>query len=198
MRHAGNFNPEWGYLAPTPSFARTVRIAIVAAAIGATGGAAVVFSLVDRPAAEETVAARTLAPPADPASSSVSIPGASQPSQQLPADETRRLQQADARNAPHQTAPGWSAHARVAHAAPSESGSISTTQRQTSAAALAEAPAVTDVAAPAAGNEQSTPETAQAQKKPVRKPALTWRTLPPQPPPAREPLALLRPFGAQY
>jgi hypothetical protein len=65
MRFAGNFNPEWGYLAPAPSFIRTVRIAVVAAAVGATAGAAVVFSLVDRPVAEESVAARTLARPAD-------------------------------------------------------------------------------------------------------------------------------------
>ena len=57
MRHAGNFNPEWGYLAPAPSFLRTARIVVVASVIGATAGAAVVFSLVDRPAAEESVAA---------------------------------------------------------------------------------------------------------------------------------------------
>ena len=65
MRFAGNFNPEWGYLAPAPSFIRTVRIAVVAAAVGGTAGAAVVFSLADRPAAEESVAARTLARPVD-------------------------------------------------------------------------------------------------------------------------------------
>ena len=50
MRGAANFNPEWGYLAPAPSFMRTVRIVVVAAAVGASAGAAVVFSLVDRPA----------------------------------------------------------------------------------------------------------------------------------------------------
>lgn len=61
MRFADNFNPEWGYLAPAPSFMRTARVALVAAAIGATSGAAVVFALIDRPAAEETsIAARTL------------------------------------------------------------------------------------------------------------------------------------------
>ena len=32
MRHAGNFNPEWGYLAPAPTFLRTTRVFIVAAA----------------------------------------------------------------------------------------------------------------------------------------------------------------------
>ncbi len=61
MRLADNFNPEWGYLAPAPSFMRTARVALVAAAVGAISGAGVVLSLIDRPAAEETsVAARTL------------------------------------------------------------------------------------------------------------------------------------------
>ena len=32
MRFAGNFHPEWGYLAPAPSFLRTARVALVAAA----------------------------------------------------------------------------------------------------------------------------------------------------------------------
>jgi hypothetical protein len=50
MRSAGNFNPEWGYLAPAPSFMRTLRVVLVATAIGATAGAAVVISLIDRPA----------------------------------------------------------------------------------------------------------------------------------------------------
>jgi hypothetical protein len=52
MRSAGNFHPEWGYLAPAPSFMRTARIALVATAIGATAGAVVVVSLVARPGAE--------------------------------------------------------------------------------------------------------------------------------------------------
>ena len=66
MRHAGNFNPEWGYLAPAPNFLRTTRLFVVAAAIGATASAAVVFSLMDRPAAETSVAARTLVQPVEP------------------------------------------------------------------------------------------------------------------------------------
>jgi hypothetical protein len=45
MPFAGNFHPEWGYLAPAPSFMRTARIVAVATAIGATAGAAVVLSL---------------------------------------------------------------------------------------------------------------------------------------------------------
>src|SRR5262249_7991143 len=53
MRSAGNFSPEWGYLAPTPSFARTARVVLVATAIGATAGAGVVFALIERPAEPE-------------------------------------------------------------------------------------------------------------------------------------------------
>lgn len=45
MRSARNFHPEWGYFAPTPSFARTLRVAVIAAAIGATAGSVVVVSL---------------------------------------------------------------------------------------------------------------------------------------------------------
>jgi hypothetical protein len=52
MRSAGNFSPEWGYLAPAPSFMRTARVVLVATAIGATAGAGVVLSLVDHPAAD--------------------------------------------------------------------------------------------------------------------------------------------------
>ncbi len=53
MRSAGNFHPEWGYLAPAPSFMRTLRIVLVATAIGATAGAVVVVSLVERPGAND-------------------------------------------------------------------------------------------------------------------------------------------------
>ena len=52
MRSAGNFHPEWGYLAPAPSFMRTARIVLVATAIGATAGAAVMISLVQHPATD--------------------------------------------------------------------------------------------------------------------------------------------------
>ena len=63
LRHTRNFNPEWGYVAPVPSFMRTARLIVMAAMIGATAGAATVFSLLDRPAAEKPVAARTLVAP---------------------------------------------------------------------------------------------------------------------------------------
>jgi hypothetical protein len=62
MRSAGNFHPQWGYLAPAPSFLRGARIVLVATAVGATAGAAVVVSLIERPGAdvENSIAAHAL------------------------------------------------------------------------------------------------------------------------------------------
>jgi hypothetical protein len=62
MRSVRNFSSEWGYLAPAPSFARTARVVLVATAIGATAGAGVVLSLIDRsPIPQRTsVAARAI------------------------------------------------------------------------------------------------------------------------------------------
>src|SRR2546430_2778080 len=82
MRHAGNFNPEWDYIAPAPNFLRTARVFVVAAAIGAMASAAVVFSLMDRPVAETSVAARTLVQPVDPALPTLSAPLVAQPQTQ--------------------------------------------------------------------------------------------------------------------
>ena len=63
MPYARNVNPEWGYVAPVPGVMRTALLVVVAAIIGATASAATVFSLLDRPVAEESVAARTLVTP---------------------------------------------------------------------------------------------------------------------------------------
>jgi hypothetical protein len=62
MRSSGNFSPEWGYLAPAPSFMRTARMVVVATAIGATAGAVVVLTLIERPSNEShaAVAARAI------------------------------------------------------------------------------------------------------------------------------------------
>jgi hypothetical protein len=100
MGSARNFSSEWGYLAPAPSFARTARVVLVATAIGATAGAGVVLSLVDRssepertsvaaraivtsvheaaaPATSQMSAAPAAAPVAAPASPTVSPPASS-------------------------------------------------------------------------------------------------------------------------
>jgi hypothetical protein len=60
VHRAGNFNLEWGFIAPAPSFLRAVRVVVAATAIGATTSAAVVFALMRQPSAEESIAARTL------------------------------------------------------------------------------------------------------------------------------------------
>src|SRR5262245_43876346 len=83
MRYDRNFHPEWGYVAAAPSVMRTVRLIAVAAIIGATASAATVFSLLDRPVAEESVAARTLVTPAPgrPLTASTSSVAAQQPTE---------------------------------------------------------------------------------------------------------------------
>lgn len=125
MRSAGNFNPEWGYLAPAPSLVRTIRIVVVAAAIGATAGAAVVFSLIDRPDAEQSVAARTMAVESPAMAGAVAL---STPAQaQLPAPL---------------------ASSQVGRAVAADSAPMTTMARPVNAAALAESPSVTDTTSP--------------------------------------------------
>ncbi len=71
MRYSEQFHPEWGYLVPAPSFIRTARAVLVATAIGIVAGAGMVFSFVDHPASETSVALRTLAQPAEPLGSTL-------------------------------------------------------------------------------------------------------------------------------
>ena len=63
MHHAKNSDPEWGYLAPAPNFFRAARIVLAATAVGATAGAGVVLSLVDRSVGQTPVEARMLVRP---------------------------------------------------------------------------------------------------------------------------------------
>ena len=130
MRYAGNFHQEWGYLAPAPSFIRTARVVLVAVTVGATAGAGVVFSLVGREDTETSVAARTLARPAEAASAQLNVvPPAPTALASGAQDHAPRLLAADAPRA---------------GAADSESKPSSTTMAPAGIAALAEVPAVTD------------------------------------------------------
>jgi hypothetical protein len=181
MPLAANFNPEWGYLAPTPSLVRTIRVAAIAATVGATAGAAVVFSLVERPAAEQSVAARTLVQPVTTVSPPIDV-------------STTR----NAANAETASVVAGSVAARRSPVA-GEPGESSTTQRPPSTATLAVSPAVTDASAVQSpvqgGNESATaPDRAPAQKKPVTKTHVTPRYYDQA---ARGPLALLPPSGAR-
>ena len=132
MRYAGNFHPEWGYLAPAPNFVRTARVVLVATAIGATAGAGVVFSLVGRADTETSVAARTLAQTADTASAQLNLPQATRPAQ------VKRASGGQDR-APRSVA----ADVPRAGTSDSESKPSSTTMAPAGIAALAEAPAAT-------------------------------------------------------
>jgi hypothetical protein len=72
MRQIMSFHPEWGCLAPAPSFMRTVRAVLVATSVGATAGGGVVFAFVDHSAGDQaSVAERTLVPLTPAASTSV-------------------------------------------------------------------------------------------------------------------------------
>jgi hypothetical protein len=180
MRRAANFNPEWGYLAPAPTFMRSARLVLVATAVGASAGAAVVFSLVDRPVAEQSVAARTLVqtPPAS-ESANVGAPVVAQ----LPTESQHAQPQADAPGAVRrQAAMVAPANTGAAGLAAGESGTTSTTQRARGAVALAEAPAVTDAPPVPAVNEATAaaPDAApaQTQKVPNKKPRVVWRAAP--------------------
>jgi hypothetical protein len=63
MRHARQFNSEWGYVAPAHSVMRIDCLIVVAAIILAVAGVAMVFSLLHGPKVKELVAARTLVAP---------------------------------------------------------------------------------------------------------------------------------------
>lgn len=183
MRFANNFNPEWGYLAPAPNFARTARIVVIAAAIGATAGAAVVLSLVEHPGAEESsVAARTLVQPAD--------SGASQGRAAQAAAQWPRQPQVPANGqAAIGREPATLSAPRVHAADPgaSESGPSSTVEGPASVAGLAETPAVTGAQpAPALPETPAASDAITAQKKAAKKQHLTWR---------KGPLALLHSFA---
>ena len=134
MPYARNVNPEWGYVAPAPGVMRTALLIVVAAIIGATPTAATVFSLLDRPVAEKSVAARTLvAPdPKRPVTASTSVAA------QQPPEPQQVKSPAEAQNSAEQKLPP----APATRPQPSELVTTSTAPRPTSAGVLAEAAAV--------------------------------------------------------
>ena len=87
MRFSDNFHPEWGFLAPARGVMRTLRIVVVATAIGASAGGAVVFSLMDRSDSEESVAARTLAQPVQTTLAAASAQAPAPPIQAAPSTQ---------------------------------------------------------------------------------------------------------------
>ena len=168
MRSADNFNPEWGYLAPRPSFLRSARIALVATAIGATSGGAVVYALLELPSPEQTsVAARTLVHSPESA-----LPAAMAVTAPAPVQAAIPLQ-------PHIAASAGGAEP----AEPRSSKAMSTVQAPAGVAALAEAPVAS--ALPATGEKAATANAAPvssppAQRKMVRQQRAMWPNVPRQ------------------
>jgi hypothetical protein len=109
MRASANFHPEWGYLAPAPSFIRRVRVVLVATTLGAIVGAGVGLFPVSHQATELSVAARTLIRPIETASAgSAPVSQANAPSSTkrlLPASNSRSVDGATSK--PSDNSPTW-------------------------------------------------------------------------------------------
>jgi hypothetical protein len=182
MRSAGNFNPEWGYLAPAPSFMRTARLVLVATAVGATAGAVVVLSLVERPAADAgktSIAAHALvtsvqaatapaAPMSAPSAIQAQIPVQVAPQASMPAPAVAAVmaQPAIAR----QSTPSAPASGQAASSGVSEASVAAAPGTPASIAALAEAPPATE-ASPAQATDETVaaPDAVPGQKKATNK-----------------------------
>jgi hypothetical protein len=181
MRFAGNFHPEWGYLAPAPNFMRTARIVVVATAIGATAGAAVVLSLAERSApgavadaGKTLVVVHSLVQPAEAAAPATAPVAAAMPAPVVapivtaapavpvapaaPAKVQASVQPSAPAN-PQATrqpsAPPVTASAQpiAPLPAPSDSRAVSTSAAPASVTALSESPPVTEASPPATTND---------------------------------------------
>ena len=202
MRFAGNFHPEWGYLAPAPNFMRTARVVVVATAIGATAGAAVVLSLAERSApgavadaGKTLVVVHSLVQPAEAAAPATAPIAATTPTPVIapvaaavpaapvapaaPAKVQASIQPSTTATAPvtrQPSAPPVTASAQpiAPPPAPSESRAVSTSAAPASVAALSESPPVTEASPPPASNAAAvSPVPLAPQKDAIKKPAAT-------------------------
>ena len=203
MRFAGNFHPEWGYLAPAPNFMRTARVVVVATAIGATAGAAVVLSLAERSApgamadaGKTLVVVHSLVQPAEAAAPATAPIAAAAPvpvvapivtaapvAPATPAKVQASIQPSTTATAPvmrQPSAPPVTASAQpiAPPPAPSESRAVSTSAAPASVAALSESPPVTEASPPPASNAAAvSPVPLAPQKDAIKKPAATGQQL---------------------
>jgi hypothetical protein len=160
MRFAGNFHPEWGHLAPAPSFMRTARIVAVATAIGATAGAAVVLSLAGTsafpPQAEAGTSPVVVHSLVQPAAAAPSVALLSATPDAAPPPTPSAAMQTYAKPSVQPSATLMPAPAaQISAPSVSESRSASTSAAPASVAALAEIPPVTE-ASPLSGTDQAT------------------------------------------
>jgi len=160
MPHAGNFNTEWGYLAPKPGFIRTLRMVLGAGAIGTVAGMAVAMALVARPAADLSVAARTMAQSTGSSALSKSTVSTSntQSNAEVLASKAEHV-------APPPSARSSEQPRESENPAAAESHLATTVQRPAGVAALAEAPAVRDNAAEVPSVTTPTPSAKRVTKK---------------------------------
>jgi hypothetical protein len=167
MRYDRNFNPEWGCVGPAPSAMRTARLIGIAVIIGATVGGATVFSLLDRPVAEESVATRTLVAPDPARPQKVGTSVAAQ--QPVGAQSIKSPAEAEKKTSPA------SADGAAAGPQPSEIGTPPTPRHPADQAAFAEATASREASnSPVA----VAPDPAPAPKPQTKKSRLTSRTAP--------------------
>jgi hypothetical protein len=188
MRFAGNFHPEWGYLAPAPNFMRTARVVVVATAIGATAGAAVVLSLAERSApgamadaGKTLVVVHSLVQPAEAAAPATAPIVATTPTPVIapvaaavPAAPVAPAAPAKVKASIQPSAPPVTASAQpiAPPPTPSESRTVSTSAAPASVAALSESPPVTEASPPPASNAVP-PAPLAPQKDAIKKPAAT-------------------------
>jgi hypothetical protein len=213
MRFAGNFHPEWGYLAPAPNFMRTARVVVVATAIGATAGAAVVLSLAERSApgamadaGKTMVVVHSLVQPAEAAAPATTPIAATTPTPVIapvaaavpaapvaplaPAKVQASIQPSTTATAPIMRQPSAppvtvSAQPIAPPPAPSESHAVSTSAAPASVAALSESPPVTEASPPPASNAAAvSPVPLAPQKDAIKKPVPTGLQLQHGPQPA--------------
>jgi len=165
MRNTANFHPEWGYLAPAPSFIRTARVVLVATVVGATVGAGVVFSWVSHQGPEPSVGARTLVWPLEAASARANTSAEATQGNAPSLTEKRSLM----------------VTSRSADAATKEASASSTTRPPDGITALAEAPAATEgpstatIAAPPTAAKEPVLNIAPSKRKATKKSNVTWR-----------------------
>ena len=139
-----NLHPEWGYLAPAPSFIRTIPMVLLGTVIGATASGEVVFSLVDRPASQTSVLARTLAPPVQAAPTPVSAPETEQPNPRAAVqnESTKSGANGHLESAAAPVTPGRADIAPLAEVHPDEAAVKATTAPPTAVAAPVENKAI--------------------------------------------------------
>ena len=124
MPHATHLHPEWGLLVPPRSFGRTIRVVIIAAAIGVTAGVGVMSSLAERSSESSPMTVeRTLVQPASAAAAEPSVvapepsAAATQPSAQA---KPRKIAQSEPAKAAPAAAPRLQSAAAALTSPPSQ------------------------------------------------------------------------------